>query len=287
MQTLGLIALTFRELWAKKITLGLFIVSTLAWVLMSFALNLDIVEGSLAGIRIFGQDAGAPTQSTTNESGDMVSQMLQLETFVLAIESVVVGIAYWLATLLGLFATAPLLVSLLERGRIDLMLSKPLSRTHLLTGHILGVWLTVTALALYLLGMIWIVLGIKTGVWNIDFLLAVFVVLAMFAVMYSVVVCLGVFTQSTALSLIVSYGLIVISLIFLGKDQLVLQINPPWRQIFLGFYTVLPNFGEVTQMAVQLTREEPVTVWYPFSLSLAFGAALYGLAYAHFARRDF
>ena len=56
MQLAAIIVLTFRELWAKKIVIGLFVISTLVWVMLAFALNLDIVEGSLAGLRIFGQE---------------------------------------------------------------------------------------------------------------------------------------------------------------------------------------------------------------------------------------
>ena len=63
----GMLSLTIRELWAMKITMGLFVVTTIAWVIISFALNLEIVEGSIAAIRLLGiestpehmtQDAG-------------------------------------------------------------------------------------------------------------------------------------------------------------------------------------------------------------------------------------
>ncbi|PSQ83337.1 MAG: hypothetical protein BRD30_13080, partial [Bacteroidetes bacterium QH_2_63_10] len=54
---LGLVLITFRELWARKIVLGLFIISSLVLLAVTFALNLDVVEGSLAGIRLFGQEA--------------------------------------------------------------------------------------------------------------------------------------------------------------------------------------------------------------------------------------
>jgi ABC-type transport system involved in multi-copper enzyme maturation permease subunit len=284
----GMILLTVRELWAKQIVLGLFILSTIAWMLLSFALNLDIVEGSLAGIRIFGQEAGTPTEATRDDAtGELIREALSLESFVVAIEQVVAGAAYWLGTLLGLFATIPLLVGMLERGHVDLLLSKPISRTRLLCGHILGVWLAVLVLGLYLFGMIWLVLSIKTGVWNPSFLASVMVVVCMYAAVYSAAVLVAVATQSTSLSLITTYGLVFISLIFFGKDELVPQINPPWRQVFLGFYHVLPNFAEVTRLAAQLTAAETVTSWYPFISSLLFGLVLYGIALVHFSRRDF
>ncbi|MGM0705135.1 MAG: ABC transporter permease, partial [Bacteroidota bacterium] len=91
--TLGLIYLTFRELWAKKIVLGLFVMSSLILVMVAFALNLDVVDGSLSGLRLFGQ--------SPDGMGD-----LSLERLVFGVEAAVAGAAYWIGILLALFATA-------------------------------------------------------------------------------------------------------------------------------------------------------------------------------------
>ena len=112
-------------------------------------------------------------------------------------------------------------------------------------------------------------------------------VLIMFSVMYSVVLLIGVSTQSTALSLIVTYGLIFASLVLAAKDEILTQINPPWRQVYVGFYHVLPNFAEVTVPVVQLVAGDTVESWYPLISSIAFGAVIYVFAFAKFNRRDF
>ncbi|MEM9664378.1 MAG: ABC transporter permease subunit [Bacteroidota bacterium] len=278
---LGLIYLTARELWARKITLGVFLVSTLAWVLLAFALNLDIVDGTLAGLRLFGQDLGAP------DASDPTSGLLSLESFVINISSFVAGATYWLGTLLGLFATASLLSSLLAKGQVDLLLSKPLSRSRLLGAHLLGVHAMVSLLVLYLLGAVWLVLSIKTGVWAVQTLLAAALIVAMFSVMYSVVTLISVWTESTALALIVSYGLIFCSLFLAARDALELQIPLLWRYVYLGLYHVLPNFAEVTTLVAQLVNREPVPSWYPLLSSLGCASVLYGLAFLRFGRRDF
>ena len=280
---IGVILLTLRELTAKKVTLGLFLVATLVWVMLGFAMNLDIVDGSLAGMKIFGQDADV----RTNTGGEGVPQLPLLQEFVLGIEKVVAGASYWMGILLTLFATAPLIGSLLERGRVDLVLSKPIGRMGLLGSHVLGVLVVVFSLAVYLMGAVWLIMSIKTGIWNFHFLTSIGMVMIMFTIMYSVVLLIGVSTRSTALSLIVTYGLIFCSLIFLGKDTIATQINMPWRQVFLGFYHVLPNFAEVTQSVVQLAGGEPVGSWYALISSAIFGVVVYALAAIRFARRDF
>lgn len=275
----GIVLLSLRELWAKKIVIGLFVVSSLVLLMTAFALNLDVVEGSLAGIRIFGADLG--------DAQDADRDAITLQNVVFSVQAVVAGAAYWIGILLALFSTAPLFTSLLEAGHIDLLLSKPLNRTQLFAGHISGVWLTMLILSTYLLGGVWLIMSIKTGVWNPSFLLSIGIVLAMFGVMYSVIVFTGVWTQSTALALIVTYGLIFISLFLAGGEQLANQLQPGWRAVFWGLYHVLPNFAEVTQTVSQLSRAEPVPSWYPFLSSSLFGAVLYGGAGFWFSRRDF
>lgn len=287
MQVRGILLLTFRELWSNKIVLALLLVSTLAWLMVAFAINLDIVEGTLVGLRIFGRSASPAEMVRDPETGERVQQLLSLEQFVVRIEAFVAGLAYWVGTLLALFATAPLLSGMLERGRIDLLLSRPVRRVPLLAGHILAVWLTMILLAIYLLGMVWLVISLKSGLWHVHFFIVITLVVAMFVVMYSAVVVIVVFTESTSVALITTYGLIFTSVILATKEHLAPQINPPWRQVFLTFYHILPKFAEVTGIVAKLTILEPVDSWYPVYSSLGFGAVLYIAAVMWFVYRDF
>ncbi|MFB6099165.1 MAG: hypothetical protein ABEK84_08670, partial [Salinibacter sp.] len=152
----GLVLITFRELWARKIVLGLFVISSLVLLTVAFALNLDVVEGSLAGIRLFGQE-------TMPKKGGEGSPMT-LNRIVIAVESVVAGAAYWIGILLALFASASLFPDLQSAGRVEVLLSKPISRLKVLSGHVLGVWSAVALLSLYLMGGVWVIMSLKTGV---------------------------------------------------------------------------------------------------------------------------
>ncbi len=286
-QLSGILLLTFRELWAKKVIVGLFVISTLVWVFFTFALSLDAVEGSLAGIRIYEQTAPEPPPGAEGADEEMAGQGFLMERFVLQVEQFIAGAAYWMGTLLALFAAAPLFTGLLERGHVDLLLSKPISRAGLLAGHVAGVLLMMLLLALYLIGAVWLVMSLKTGVWNVQFLWAVPLLVAMFGVVYAVVVAMGIWTESTALALIVTYGLIFVSIILAFHEQIAPQLAPAGRAVFLAFYHVLPNFAEVSGTVAQLAERGPVGSWYPLVSSLLFGAALYGGAAFWFSRRDF
>ena len=278
---LGLVLITFRELWARKIVLGLFIVSSLVLLAVTFALNLDVVEGSLAGIRLFGQEA-AP-----EDMGGEDAPPLTLSRVVVAVESVVAGVAYWIGILLALFASASLFPDLQSDGRVELLLSKPIGRLNVLFGHMLGVWSAIGILAVYLLGGVWVIMSLKTGVWNPRFLFSLLLVVGMFAVMYAAVMLMGVWTESTALGLIVSYGLIFISMVLAAADQIGPTLGPVGGPVFWGLYHGLPNFTEVTQIVSTLAKGEAVSSWYPFVSSLLFGGTAYAVTGYWFVRRDF
>jgi len=277
----GLLLMTVRELWAKKVVLGLFLVSSLVLLVVAFALNLDVVEGSLAGIRLFGQDASPEVE------GPDTQPQLSLTRVVVAVESVVAGVTYWIGILLSLFASSSLFSDLQSAGRVELLLSKPVSRAQVIAGHVIGVWVVIAVLTLYLMGGTWLIMSIKSSVWNPRFLLSIGIVVGMFAVMYSAVMLMGVWTQSTALALIVAYGLIFVSMVLAGANEIAGLLGPVGKPVFWGLYHTLPNFTEVTGIVTSLAKNQTVESWYPLGSSFLFGGVVYGITGYLFVRRDF
>ncbi len=301
---IGILLLTLHELRARKVVIGLFAVATLVWLVLALALQLDVVDGTLAGARLFGQetdiqpevvvdaDTGEPvldpatgeplTQTPENPFGDTL-----LESVVFGAQAFVSGTAYWIGILLALFATGGLVASLTERGQVDVLLTKPLSRHQVLAGRLAGVWIVMFALVVYLFGAVWLTMSIKSGIWNPQFLLAIGVVFGMFVVVYGVVALVGVWSGSGPLSLIVTLGLLFVTLI-LAIPELPEQVNRTWRPLVQGTYHLLPKFASVGGVLVpQLATGAPVESLYPFVSSLAFGAACYVGAFFLFARNDY
>jgi ABC-2 type transport system permease protein len=319
----GLLLLTLRELRARKVVLGLFVVSTAVWLTLALALQVDVVDGSLAGYRLFGEaetlseaepvldDSGAPVLDP--ETGEPVvhTDLIPvgsnpLEQVVFGAEAFVSGAAYWVGILLCLFATGGLVASLVEPGQADLLVSKPLSRSAVLGGRLVGVGLVALALLAYLLGAVWLVMSVKTGIWNPRFLLAIPAVFAMFAVLYGVVTLVSVWSGSGPLALIVTAGLIFATLV-LAIPGLFLALDPLVRPLVEGLYYVLPRFPNVGSRLVPflatgadfmpeadggLSPTQPgpqtlVAALTPLLSSVAFGAACYGGAFYLFNRRDY
>ncbi len=325
---IGLFLLTLRELRARKVVIGLFVVATFVWIALALALQLDVIDGSFAGARLFGQEmqdeeftyggdpdaafdstASADTaqvtvaigggqtgvESTRGEPADArrepppsaLDTAPMLERVVFGAQAFVAGAGYWVGIILALFATGGLVAALTERGQVDVILTKPLSRSAVLAGRLLAVLAVMLALTTYLFGAVWLTMSIKTGIWDGRFLLAILVVFGMFAVLYSVVTLVGVWSGSAPLSLIATLGVLFVTLI-LAIPTLPEQLNRVARPVVVGLYHVLPKFGNVgTTMVPQLATGGPVGTLYPLISSLAFGAVCYGLAFALFSRKDF
>ena len=303
----GLLLLTLRELRARKVVVGLFAVATLVWVVLTFALQLDVVDGSLAGARLFGEqtvdgptDPAAPVLDADGrpvvdpETGEPVTEAdalpfgdTLLESLVFGAQAFVSGAAYWIGILLALFATGGLVASLVERGQVDVVLTKPLSRSAVLAGRLAGVWLVMLALVVYLFGAVWLVMSVKSGIWDPRFLLAIGAVFGMFAVLYGVVALVGVWSGSAPLSLIATLALLFVTLV-LAIPNLAEQVSRTWRPVVVGLYAVLPKFGSVgTSLVPQLATGRPVETLAPLVSSLAFGAVCYLGAFALFSRKDY
>lgn len=282
---IGVAILTFRELLARKVILGLFVVATLVWGFVALALQLDVVDGALQGIRLFGQTPDIDAES--GRSGIAAFGDDPLRAVVVATEAFVAGVVYWVGILLALFATGGLVTSMMERGQIDVLVSKPLSRSRVLAGRLGGVAALTGGLFVYLLGMVWLVMSLKSGVWNPRFLLAIAVVFGMFAVLYGVIAFISVWTESTALALIVTLGLLFATMV-LAIPGLSRVAGSTWGSVVATLHDVLPHFSEVGAYTVpDLARGRAVRSWTPLLSSLGFGAVVYLGTFWLFRRKDF
>jgi ABC-2 type transport system permease protein len=264
---------TFREALARKIFWGLFGLSSLMILFFLFIMKIDIVEGAAATITLFGQQSGREIDAAR------------------VVRQVQGGIATFLYTwgmFLAVFASAGLIPSVLEPGRIELLLSKPVSRAHLLLGRYVGNLLIVAVNVTYLVVGIWLILGIKTGIWTPDFLIAIATTVFLFAVLLAVVVLVGVLFESTALAVMIPVGLMIISPILAQHEMMVRLLSSEWsRQLWKALYQVLPKVYDIGRMTLGFVMDRKVESYAPLWTSAAFGAVVLASAIYTFQRRDF
>src|ERR1700691_5638289 len=156
--SIALIQDTFREALARKIFWGLFGLSTAMILFFLFLLRIDLVEGGMATLSLFGRTA---------------DRMTDVDRVVRGVYGGIATFLYTWGMFLAVFASAGLIPSVLEPGRIELVLSKPVSRVHILLGRYLGNVLVISTNVVYLALGVWIILGLKTKIWSPAFLISI------------------------------------------------------------------------------------------------------------------
>jgi ABC-type transport system involved in multi-copper enzyme maturation permease subunit len=119
------------------------------------------------------------------------------------IEDVLVnGFGAWIGILIGIVITAFFIPNMLRKGTVDLLLVKPIWRPTLLVFKYLGgLSFMFLNTALAVVG-IWLVLGLRSGIWAPGFLLTIFVLTFFFAILYSVSALFGVLTRSPIVAIL-------------------------------------------------------------------------------------
>lgn len=269
----ALIADTFQEARARWLFWGLFGLSTLLIVIFLFVLRIDLVSSAVSIMGIQGS----------------IHQLYDIRRFVNMSYSWVSTTLYIWGTLLAVFASSGLIPSVLEPGRIALLLSKPISRTTLLLGRYGGNLLVVILNHIYLIGGIWAIIGAKTGIWDTRFLLAIPISVFVFSVLLCVVVLIGVLSESAALSTMVAVAIMLISTILAQRSIVVKLLDSDWsRTLWMALYWFIPkvfDLGNGLRQVILLDRG--VDLLTPVLTSAAFGLGVMIIAIYLFRRKDF
>ncbi len=271
----------FREAAARWVLIAYFALSSLFILIFAAGVNLDIVNGALAGARLFGQAVDVGGQP--------------LDKIVLGFESGFSGFLYLVGTFLALFATAHLVPRLQEKGTIDLYLSRPVGRVTLLLSRYAGGLLLAAANLLYLIGSMWLIVVWKTRVFHPRFLLAGLVILFMVATLLAFAFLIGVVTSSTGVSLMGTYAVFFLAAILVAHDRIAAAVSSELSaRIVQGLYRMLPKTAELGQATVAFVagseapqRLADISYFAVYGSTAIFGAASLALSAWLFSRKDF
>jgi ABC-type transport system involved in multi-copper enzyme maturation permease subunit len=109
-----------------------------------------------------------------------------------------------IAMLLSTIITAFFIPNMLRKGAVDLLLAKPIHRTSLLIYKYIGGLSFMFINTAVVVGGIWLVLGLRSGIWGPGFLMAIFVWTFEFAVIYAVSTLFAVFTRSPVVAILMT-----------------------------------------------------------------------------------
>ena len=273
----------FREAAARWTLVAYFSLSTIFILIFAAAVNLDIVNGALAGMKLFGQTV------------DLPDRQIKIDELVLGFESTFSGVLYFVGLFLALFATAHLVPRLQEKGTIDLYLSRPIGRVRLLVARYTGGLLLAAANVTYMIGAIWLIVAWKTKVFHPRFLLSGAVILFTIAVLMAFAFLVGVVTSSTAVSLMGTYAVFFLAALLALHTQIAAAVSTELAARFVeGMYWILPKTAELGKATVAIVAGEDapakLALTRPFAVyasTALFGVASLGLASWLFSRKDF
>jgi ABC-2 type transport system permease protein len=230
----------FREAAARWTLIAYFALSSLFILIFALAVNLDVVNGALAGAKLFGQAV---------EMGD---RSIDIDRLVLGFESGFSGFLYLVGTFLALFATAHLVPRLQEKGTVDLYLSRPVGRVALLLSRYSGGLLLAAANLVYLIGSIWLIIIWKTRVVHARFLLGGVTILFTIAVLLAFAFLVGVVTSSTGVSLMATYAVFFLAAMLSAHNRIAAAVSAEWAaKLVNGLYWVFPKTAELGRATVE------------------------------------
>ncbi|HZN03921.1 MAG TPA: ABC transporter permease [Candidatus Polarisedimenticolia bacterium] len=282
---------TGRELAYRKTLLFYFGIVTLTHLFLLLALQTDVANGVITSIRLFG------LEGSVHGFGGRAAEGMGLEAnqLVRGIQIAVTWTLYPIGVMLAVFATASLVPHMLEKGTIDLLLSKPVSRPVLFVSRYLGALLVAGANLFYFVGGVGVILAIKTGVWNGGFFLSGLLMTVYFGALLAFLVLIGVLLRSTTIGIMSAAAVYFVSLIVAfphaNADWPALLTSKPARwgtqAVVEVLYHALPRTLELGNMVTALVMQRPVASWMPVAWTIVSGAGALLLAIAWFRRCDF
>ncbi len=167
---------------------------------------------------------------------------------------------------ISIIVTAFFLPSMLAKGTVDLLLVKPISRVTLLLYKFLGGLLFMFLNAVVILAGVWLVTGLRTGIWINSFLVCIFIFTFQFAIVYSVSAVLAVFTRSPIMSILAALALWVFLLGFGWAHYWVVEFRRENAEqavrehpVYIGLdvmHAVLPRYKDIDWLTSKMIETE-------------------------------
>jgi len=275
----GMFRYTVGESLRKGTLLFYFGIATI--IIIIFALGLSHQSDNTQFITFFGSPFTPKGQGEFNIIDFLLIQLHALSSF-------------WII-FFGVFGIAGLIPEMLEKGTVDLFLSKPLSRSELLLARASGGLAGMSLILAYFIFGIWLVFGIKLGIWHWAFLSSVLYLIYAFAGLFSVVTLSGLITRSTGFTIMVTFVFTIISwgLEVREKGLYHLWDNVVYHRFLDAIYYLTPQFNAMLDNSTRIIGKNPFVpaapefTFAPFIYSFFSMALLYGAAVLYFKRQDY
>jgi len=266
-----------REALARNWVLGLLVGITLVLTVLGLFLRLDVVDGAIAGSKLFG--------------AMLFDDIVSTDKAMRPVYMVAAGIGFFGGAMFLAVACSDFAPSLLSPGRIEHLLSLPVSRWQLLLGTYLGV-LALSALctAYGALG-ITLVFGFKTGFWTTALLGGSLLGVAGFCALYAAMLTSAFFVRSAAASSAVGLLVRVMGILASARAPIEETLEPGLgRTLFHYGVQPFPRLWKLAEQCIRLAGDENFNPGLTARLvagSLIFSLGMLAIAAWRFEKKDF
>lgn len=195
-----------------------------------------------------------------------------------------------LTLFISFFSVAGFVPGMLEKGTAEIFLSKPISRANLLIGKYLGGLLIGAFQIFFVVVTFWVLVSLKFGIWEFKYLLYIPFYIFIFAIINSLLVFLGVLTQNSVFSLILTYLIYyIISPFFSAKSLLLNNVitSEVGKVIFYTGYFLFPQTSELKDIFHNIIFDLPNESYLPVITGFIWMIVVLFLSILFFRRKDF
>ncbi len=266
-----------REALARKWVLGLLIGITGVLALLGLFLRLDVVDGAIAGSKLFGAII----------SEDIVSTDKAMRPVFM----VAAGVGFFGGALFLAIACSDFAPNLLSPGRIEHLLSLPVSRWQLLLGTYLGVLALSAGCTAYGSIGITVVFGLKTGFWTTSLLAGSLLGVVGFSALYAAMLTTAFFVRSAAASAAVGFLLLILGIISSTRDKIEDGLEDGIGKILFHYgVQPFPRLWKLAEQCIRLAGDDGFDAALTARLvggALIFSMGMLAVAAWRFERKDF
>ncbi|MFA3783125.1 ABC transporter permease [Melioribacteraceae bacterium 4301-Me] len=266
--------LTINEALARKNFIMLSLISTFVLLIILGIFASTDVNGLIGSIKIEGE----------NFNGDMLMQLSHFFRLIIIMPLFAGGL------FLSIFSVSSFIPHLLEKGNIDIFLSKPISRAQLILGKYLGGIIVVLVNVFYLVVGIWILTGWKFGDWNVSFLFTAVSITYAFSVLYALIILIGIITQSSILAMMLSYLIFFVFSPLLVDRQRIVNFfggGSLLKTVLEALYYLVPQTADLGTLTRNIAVNNSVNTFLPIYVSFIFIVLILSLSIIIFNKKDY
>ena len=236
-----------REAFASKLMLLLFAAIAAFLLLLTFSLDLDVVDGALAGSRLFGKAAG--------------NSIVPVDVFLRPAFQALAWVTFYVGLLFGIVVTADVAPRMLQPGRVELLLALPVRRHEVVLGVFAGVAALCAVATAVTTGGVSLVLFVKAKTFTLAPVAGAAMALVGFCSIYAVMLATGTVVRSAAVSAGAGLFLYALGIAVGGKNTFLMwTTNKVVRTVVDVVLTPVPNLQALADVGAGVAAGEKVAM---------------------------